>query len=95
MRPVDRACISTWYDNTTNATKNIDSPTRLETVLRTTAIELGLGCALSAYPLPGAAIKSHGIPNTFSLAWYLGRAIHMARSLKRSYVDAIVSCHRI
>lgn len=59
--------------------------------MRTTAIELGLGCAVCANPLSGAAIKSHGIPNSMSLAWYLGRAIHIAKRLKRSYVDAIVS----
>ncbi|KAI9150603.1 putative D-/L-hydantoinase subunit A [Paramyrothecium foliicola] len=53
-------------------------------------IELGLGCAVCANPLSGAAVKSHGVPNTVSLAWYLGRAIHEARRLKQSYLDAIV-----
>ncbi|KAK9776187.1 putative Hydantoinase A/oxoprolinase domain-containing protein [Seiridium cardinale] len=66
-----------------------DSPLRLESMLRTTAIELGLGCAVCANPLPGSAIKSHGIPNTVSLAWYLGRAVHLARRKKINYLDAI------
>ncbi|KAL6357280.1 hypothetical protein LRP88_07438 [Fusarium phalaenopsidis] len=68
---------------------NADSPVRLESILRNTAIELGLGCAVCANPLSGAAIKSHGVPNTLSLAWYLGRAVHAARRKKSSYIDAI------
>ncbi|KAI5456584.1 hypothetical protein BGZ63DRAFT_434639 [Mariannaea sp. PMI_226] len=69
--------------------RSTDSPTRLESILRTTAIELGLGCAVCACPLPGSVIKSHCIPNTVSLAWYLGRAVHLARRNKSSYIDAI------
>ncbi|KAE8154823.1 hypothetical protein BDV25DRAFT_170974 [Aspergillus avenaceus] len=69
---------------------NTDSPERLENLLRTAAIELGLNCAVCANPLPGTAVKSHGIPNTLSLAWYLGRAIHLARRQKRSYIDSIL-----
>ncbi|GKT44728.1 putative D-/L-hydantoinase subunit A [Colletotrichum spaethianum] len=66
-----------------------DTPVRLERFLRTAAIELGLGCAVCARPLPGSAIKSHGVHNTLSQAWYLGRAVHMARRKKSSFVDAI------
>ncbi|TIC90564.1 Hydantoin utilization protein A [Colletotrichum higginsianum] len=66
-----------------------DTPVRLERFLRTAAIELGLGCAVCARPLPGSAIKSHGVPNTLSQAWYLGRAVHMARRKKSNHVDAI------
>ncbi|OHE93547.1 hydantoinase [Colletotrichum orchidophilum] len=68
-----------------------DTPVRLERFLRTAAVELGLGCAVCARPLPGSAVKSHGVPNTLSQAWYLGRAVHMARRKKSSYVDAIAS----
>ncbi|KAK1597382.1 uncharacterized protein LY79DRAFT_625149 [Colletotrichum navitas] len=68
---------------------NSDTPVRLERFLRTAAIELGLGCAVCARPLSGSAIKSHGVPNTLSQAWHLGRAVHMARRKKSSYVDAI------
>ncbi|KAF6823967.1 hydantoinase [Colletotrichum plurivorum] len=68
---------------------NTDTPIRLERFLRTAAIELGLGCAVCARPLPGSAIKAHGVPNTLSHAWYLGRAVHMARRKKSSYIDAI------
>ncbi|KAL1852507.1 hypothetical protein Daus18300_012105, partial [Diaporthe australafricana] len=66
-----------------------DTPIRLERFLRTAAIELGLGCAVCARPLPGSAIKPHGVPNTLSQEWYLGRAVHMARRRKSSYIDAI------
>ncbi|RCI08199.1 hypothetical protein L249_6349 [Ophiocordyceps polyrhachis-furcata BCC 54312] len=65
------------------------SPYRLETVIRTVAVELGLSCASSLNALPGSAIKAHGVPNTISQAWFLGRAVHMARRSKTSYVDAI------
>ncbi|KAG7101941.1 hypothetical protein HYQ44_018519 [Verticillium longisporum] len=68
---------------------NTDTPFRLEKLLRTAAIELGLGCAVAARPLPGSAIKAHGVPNTLSQAWYLGRAVHLARRNKTSFIDAI------
>ncbi|KAL6233634.1 hypothetical protein BDW75DRAFT_241860 [Aspergillus navahoensis] len=68
---------------------NTDSPVRLEKILRTTAIELGLACAVCANPLPGSAIKTHCVPNTLSQAWYLGRAVHMAQHKKTNLVDAI------
>ncbi|KAH7027207.1 uncharacterized protein B0I36DRAFT_247777 [Microdochium trichocladiopsis] len=68
-----------------------DSPIRLEELLRTSAIQLGLACAVCAAPLPASAIKKHGVPNTLSQAWYLGRAVHLARRNKSSYIDAIFS----
>ncbi|EEY16955.1 hydantoinase [Verticillium alfalfae VaMs.102] len=72
-----------------NIVMNTDTPFRLEKLLRTAAIELGLGCAVAARPLPGSAIKAHGVPNTLSQAWYLGRAVHLARRNKTSFIDAI------
>ncbi|EFY95440.2 hydantoinase [Metarhizium robertsii ARSEF 23] len=66
-----------------------DSPDRVEKVLRSTAIELGLGCAVCTNPLSGKSIKSHAVPRTLSLAWYLGRAIHLARRKKTSYIEAV------
>ncbi|KAL5433083.1 hypothetical protein PMIN06_011793 [Paraphaeosphaeria minitans] len=68
---------------------DVDSPIRLEKMLRDTAVELGLACAVCANPLPGSVIKSYAIPNTISLAWYLGRAIHIARRSKQNHTDAI------
>ncbi|KAM0277380.1 hypothetical protein ACHAQH_005820 [Verticillium albo-atrum] len=72
-----------------NIVMNTDNPIRLERLLRTAAIELGLGCAVAARPLPGSAIKAHGVPNTLSQAWYIGRAVHLARRNKTSFTDAI------
>ncbi|PNH73229.1 hypothetical protein VD0001_g4307 [Verticillium dahliae] len=51
-----------------NMVMNTDTPFRLERFLRTAAIKLGLGCAVVARPLPGPAIKAHGVPNTLSQA---------------------------
>ncbi|PHH59956.1 hypothetical protein CDD81_2355 [Ophiocordyceps australis] len=68
---------------------NTDSPLRLERLMRASAIELGLACASSSNPLTGAIVKAYGVPNTLSQAWYLGRAVHLARRNKTSYVDAI------
>ncbi|KAH6896634.1 hypothetical protein B0T10DRAFT_161139 [Thelonectria olida] len=82
-------CVLADARGNSSVVMNTDSPMRLERILRTTAIELGLGCAVCAKPLPGSVIKSHGVPNTVSLAWYLGRAVHLARRNKINYVDAI------
>ncbi|KAI1869915.1 uncharacterized protein JN550_005505 [Neoarthrinium moseri] len=68
---------------------NTDTPARLERILRTTAIELGLGCAVCAKPLAGSVIKEYAVPNTISQAWFLGKAVHLARRKKTSHVDAI------
>ncbi|KAI1205190.1 DUF917-domain-containing protein [Annulohypoxylon truncatum] len=66
-----------------------ESPTRVESILRTTAVELGLGCAVCARPLSGDVIRQYVVENTVSQAWYLGRAVHQARKYKRSLTDAI------
>jgi DUF917 family protein len=78
----------------TNRMQEAESNARLEKVLRQIAIELGLGIAISARPLPGPVIREYTVPNTVSQAWYLGRAIHLARKAKTSYVQAIVSSLR-
>jgi DUF917 family protein len=61
-------------------------------MLRATCIELGLKTSVVARPLPGSVIKEFVVPNTVSQSWYLGRAVHMARKSKTSFVEAIVSC---
>ena len=63
--------------------------------MRKTAVELGLACGVSAAPRTGAEIKSHAVPHTMSLAWYIGRAIHLARQRKTNYFEAIVSGVRL
>ncbi|KAI5917845.1 hypothetical protein F4810DRAFT_716093 [Camillea tinctor] len=86
--PITPCAISDAKGNT-SVIMNTESPIRTETMLRTTAVELGLGCAVCATPLKGDAIKKWGVPNTISQAWYIGRAVHLARKLKTSFVDAI------
>ncbi|PON23479.1 hypothetical protein TGAM01_v207713 [Trichoderma gamsii] len=82
-------CVLTDARNNVNVVMSTDSPERLETMLRTQAIELGLSCAACSAPLSGSVVKEYGIPNSLSLTWYLGRAIHQARRRKTSYIDAI------
>ncbi|KAI0601202.1 hypothetical protein F4775DRAFT_543161 [Biscogniauxia sp. FL1348] len=86
--PITPCAISDAKGNT-SVIMNTESPFRTETMLRTTAIELGLGCAVCATPLRGDVIKKWGVPNTISQAWYIGRAVHLARKLKTNFVDAI------
>lgn len=78
------------WDQYTDNVQAAESNLRVEKMLRTTSIELGLTTAVAACPLPGSAIKGLAIPNTVSQAWYLGRAIYMARKAKTSIVKAIV-----
>jgi hypothetical protein len=59
-------------------------------MLRATCIELGRKTSIVACHLPGSVIKDFVVPNTLSQSWYLGRAVHMARKAKSSFVDAIV-----
>lgn len=63
----------------------------MERLLRTAAVELGLGCAACSRPLEASIIKEYAVPNTISQAWYLGRAVHLARRSKTKLIEAIVS----
>ncbi|WEW57074.1 hypothetical protein PRK78_002534 [Emydomyces testavorans] len=65
------------------------SNAKVETMLRSICVELGLKVSVSPTPLPGDVIKKYAIPNTVSQAWYLGRAIHMARRSKSDVIKAI------
>ncbi|KAJ5651091.1 uncharacterized protein N7484_004814 [Penicillium longicatenatum] len=73
----------------TSVVMNAESNSRVETMLRTQCVDLGLSIAISATPLTGKAIKQYAIPNTVSQAWYIGRAIHRARKSKINLVNAI------
>ena len=88
-QPIAPCALSDAQGNV-NVIMSADSPERVERLLRTAAVELGLGCAVCAKPLPGAVIKKYAVPNTISQAWYLGRAVHLARRSKTSLTDAIV-----
>lgn len=68
-----------------------ESHRKVETMLRSLCVDLGLSAAISPAPLSGKVIKEYAVPNTLSQAWYIGRAIHMARRTKADVIDAIVS----
>lgn len=67
------------------------SDEKVETMLRSLCVELGLKVSVSATPLTMDVIKKYAVPNTVSQAWYLGRAVHMARRAKSDTIKAIVS----
>lgn len=62
---------------------------QVESLIRTACIELGNASGTASAPFSGAIIKKYAIPNTVSQAWYLGRAIHLARQTKIDFIDAI------
>jgi DUF917 family protein len=63
----------------------------VEGIIRTACIELGNSTATAGRPLTGDIIKQYSIPNTVSQAWFLGRAVHLAREQKIDFIEAIVS----
>ncbi|KAJ5994127.1 hypothetical protein N7451_009851 [Penicillium sp. IBT 35674x] len=73
----------------TSVVMKAESNSRVETMLRTQCVDLGLSIAISATPLTGKVIKQYAIPNTVSQAWYIGRAIHRARKSKSDLVNSI------
>ncbi|KKY16689.1 putative hydantoinase oxoprolinase [Phaeomoniella chlamydospora] len=68
-----------------------ESNSRIETMLRTTCVELGIQAASAAIPLTGDVIKKYVVPNTVSQSWYLGRAIHLARRAKVDLIESILA----
>ena len=52
---------------------------------------MGNSTGAAGRPLSGEVIKRYAVPNTVSQAWYLGRAVHIARQLKVDFIDAIAS----
>ena len=68
---------------------NAESHGKAESIIRNMCIELGNSTAAAARPLSGKIIKGYSVPRTVSLAWYLGRAVHLARQKKIDFIDAI------
>lgn len=66
-----------------------ENNTKLEAMLRTTCVELGNSVAVTGRPLNGKVIKQYSIPNTVSQAWFLGRAVFLARQNKSNVIEAI------
>lgn len=71
--------------------KTAESNKRTESLIRTTCIELGNATGTAGRPLDGDTVKTLTVPNTLSQAWYLGRAVHLARQTKVDFIEAIVS----
>ncbi len=63
----------------------------VESLIRNTCIVLGNSTGTAGRPLNGNVIKEYTVPNTISQAWYLGRAVHLARQTKLDFIKAIVS----
>ncbi|KAI1627488.1 hypothetical protein EDD37DRAFT_263103 [Exophiala viscosa] len=68
-----------------------ESNKRTEALIRNTCIELGNSTGTAGRPLDGETVKKYTVPNTISQAWYLGRAVHLARQTKVDFIEAISS----
>ncbi|EFW17537.1 hypothetical protein D8B26_000238 [Coccidioides posadasii str. Silveira] len=82
-------CILADAQNNVSVVMSATNNAKIETMLRAICIDLGLNTAVSATPLTGDVVKKYAVPNTVSQAWYLGRAIHMARRCKTDVIKAI------
>ncbi|KAL4898675.1 hypothetical protein BDV59DRAFT_190331 [Aspergillus ambiguus] len=72
-----------------NGFKEAESNRRVETMLRTQCVDLGLKIGVSSAPLTGKTVKKYVVPNTISQSWYIGRAVHHARRSKINMIKAI------
>ncbi|TPX12481.1 uncharacterized protein E0L32_006893 [Thyridium curvatum] len=61
--------------------------------IRDACASMGFSAGASGPPLPGSRVREVGIPNTFSLAWRLGRAVAIAQQQQMgpaSITDALI-----
>ncbi len=82
--------IPSVVSDTDNA-QSAESNKKTESLIRQTCVEMGNSTGAAARPLSGEVIKKYAVPNTVSQAWYLGRAVHLARQAKIDFIDAIAS----
>ncbi|KAB8237171.1 uncharacterized protein BDW43DRAFT_322600 [Aspergillus alliaceus] len=87
--PITPCAISDCRDNAALITST-ESNGKVEKLLRSMAVELGLMTGVSPTPLPGTLVKRYCVPNTISQAWYLGRAVRRAQQLKVDVVESIL-----
>lgn len=66
-----------------------ESNGKVESLLRTACIEMGNATAVAGRPLTGDVIRDFAVPNTLSLAYFLGHAVHLARETKLDFIKAI------
>jgi len=62
----------------------------VERIHRKAGLELGLFSQLACPPMTVERVKQVGTLGTTSLAWYIGRAVYLAKQQKTSIMDAIV-----
>lgn len=72
----------------------VEDTHRFESIVRSACIELGLYTALSLAPLPRSVVDRTCCMGGLSLAWFMGRAISLARRRKEDPIKALVSCPR-
>lgn len=65
----------------------------VEDILRAICIHMGQAAGISLGALTGHQVKHHAAQRSISLAWCLGRAVHLARLEKRDIVDRILSTY--
>ncbi|KAK5957418.1 hypothetical protein OHC33_001792 [Knufia fluminis] len=86
--PVMPCCMADAKGNV-SVVMRAENNTKLEGMLRTTCVELGNAVGVTGKPLSGKVMKDFAIPNTLSQAWFLGRAVHLARQQKIDFIQAI------
>ncbi|RAK95968.1 hydantoinase/oxoprolinase [Aspergillus ibericus CBS 121593] len=82
-------CVTADAKGNVSVVLQAESNRRVEELLRSHCVNLGISTAVAAVPLTCDVVKKYCIPNTVSQAWYLGRAIHRARRSKTDVVKAI------
>lgn len=69
----------------------VEDSHRFENIVRAGCIELGLYTAVSMAPLKTDVVEKYCCLGVLSLAWFMGRAICLARQRKKNVVRALVS----
>lgn len=69
----------------------VEDSHRFENIVRAGCVELGLYTAVSMAPLKAYVVEKYCCLGTLSLAWFMGRAICIARQRKRNIVRQLVS----
>ncbi|RFU74566.1 hydantoinase [Trichoderma arundinaceum] len=69
----------------------VENSHRFENIVRAGCIELGLYTAVSMAPLKAGVVKKYCCLGTLSLAWFMGRAICLARQRKKNVVRELLN----
>ncbi|VUC35962.1 unnamed protein product, partial [Clonostachys rosea] len=65
----------------------------VEDMLRAVCVQMGQAAGISLGALTGRQVKQYAAQSSVSLAWWLGRAVQLARINKRDIVDSILATH--